>query len=163
MRKERELDGTPLKDFEDPRRTASVRITVLARLLRARFDEMVADLGVTRSQWGALVAVAQDEGIAQRGIAQKLEISDASAGRIVDRLVAENLVERRRQEQDRRVQAIHMTKAGHDITRELDRIAARAEEAAWRDFDLDEMTTMIALLDRLHANLAPPVEGETKG
>ena len=158
MRKERELDGTPLRDFEDPRRTASVRITVLARLLRARFDEMVADLGVTRSQWGALVVVAQEEGIAQRGIAQKLEISDASAGRIVDRLVAENLVERRRQEQDGRVQAIHMTEAGRGITRELDRIAAHAEEAAWQGFNADEMATMNALLGRLHANLGSPVE-----
>jgi DNA-binding MarR family transcriptional regulator len=67
----------------------------VARLLRKRFEQRVRGFGLTRSQWQVLVHLAQHEGINQVGLAEILEIEPITLLRILDRLEAAGLVERR--------------------------------------------------------------------
>ena len=76
----------------DLKRSIGLRLTVLARLLRNRFDREVSSLHVTRAQWTMIAAVARSPGASQRSIAEALEMSEASAGRLIDRLCAEGLL-----------------------------------------------------------------------
>lgn len=69
------------------RRNISLKLAIIARQMRAHFDEAVAELGVTRSQWTVIVVVSRKPGVTQRAVADALEISEASAGRLIDRLV----------------------------------------------------------------------------
>ena len=76
----------------DLKRSIVLRMTVLARLLRSRFDRQVSSLNVTRSQWSMIAVVARKPGATQRMIAEMLEMSEASAGRLIDRLCADGLL-----------------------------------------------------------------------
>ncbi len=81
----------------------------VARLLRKRFEQRVRGLGLTRSQWQVLVHLAQHEGINQVGLAEILEIEPITLLRILDRLEAAGLVERRTHAADRRVRLLYLT------------------------------------------------------
>lgn len=136
------------------RRTISLRISVLARNLRNYFDRQVAALGVTRSQWAMIAVVATNPGATQRMIADALEMSEASAGRLVDRLCSEGLLTRRSREDDRRAKAIYISEAAEPLLEKLTVIARESEDRMFRGLSEAEIETLQALLDKVYANLS---------
>ncbi|MBV2150824.1 MarR family winged helix-turn-helix transcriptional regulator [Sphingobium sp. AS12] len=137
-------------------RNASLKLVVIARQLRAHFDQSVVRLGVTRSQWTVIAAVARHPGATQRTIANMLEIAEASAGRLIDRLCADGLLERRAKDDDRRAHAVFLTETGQAITTQLAGIARANEEVAFAGFDHDDLHRLNALLDTISENIGKP-------
>jgi MarR family transcriptional regulator, transcriptional regulator for hemolysin len=134
------------------RRDIALRLGVLARMLRNGFDRQVASLGVTRSQWTMIVVVARNPGATQRVIAEALEMSEASAGRLIDRLCAEGLLERQERFDDRRARAVYLTKAAEPLLEKLYEVGLAAEKRLFRGFAEDELEAMKGFLDRLYKN-----------
>ncbi len=148
---------SPLKDpfslsAETPRRQVSVRLTVLARLQRNNFDRKVAGLNVTRSQWAMIAVVARYPGSTQRTIAEYLEMSEASAGRLIDRLCADGLLERRDRHDDRRARAVYLTDAAGPLLEQLGTSAAESEERMFQGFTDEELLQMRDFMDRIYEN-----------
>ena len=110
------------------KRDIGLRLNVLARLLRNRFDRQVSNLNVTRSQWTMIVVVARNPGATQRVIAEALEMSEASAGRLIDRLCADGLLERQERYDDRRARAVYLTKAAEPLLEKLGELARDGEQ-----------------------------------
>ena len=124
------------------KRTISLRISVLARNLRNYFDRQVAALGVTRSQWAMIAVVATNPGATQRMIADTLEMSEASAGRLVDRLCNEGLLTRRSREDDRRAKAIYISEAAEPLLEKLTIIARDSEDRMFKGLSDTEIETL---------------------
>ncbi|MBM3596044.1 MAG: MarR family transcriptional regulator [Alphaproteobacteria bacterium] len=135
------------------KRTISLRISVLARNLRNYFDRQVAALGVTRSQWAMIAVVATNPGATQRMIADALEMSEASAGRLVDRLCSEGLLTRRAREDDRRAKAIYLSDAAEPLLEKLTTVARESEDRMFKGFTEKEIETLHGLLEKVYANL----------
>lgn len=138
----------------DKRRDISVRLHVLARQLRSRFDRAVSSLGVTRSQWQLIGVVGSRPGTTQRTIAETLEISEASAGRLIDKLCADGMLERRERDDDRRARAIYLTAKSEPLLAHLSVIARENEERLFRGMSDEELDHMLEYLDRIHRNAA---------
>ncbi len=136
------------------KRTISLRISILARNLRNYFDRQVAVLGVTRSQWAMIAVVATNPGATQRMIADALEMSEASAGRLVDRLCGEGLLTRRSREDDRRAKAIYISEAAEPLLEKLTIIAQQSEDCMFKGFSDGEIETLSILLDKVYTNLS---------
>jgi MarR family transcriptional regulator for hemolysin len=136
------------------KRTISLRISVLARNLRNYFDRQVAALGVTRSQWAMIAVVATNPGATQRVIADALEMSEASAGRLVDRLCSEGLLTRRSREDDRRAKAIFISDAAEPLLEKLTVIARESEDRMFKGMTDAEIETLHTLLEKVYANLS---------
>lgn len=136
------------------RRNIGLRFTVLARLLRNAFDRQVASLNVTRSQWAMIAVVSRYPGSTQRRIAETLEMSEASAGRLIDRLCSEGLLERRAREDDRRARAVFITDAAAPLLDQLSSIAEGFEQKMFKGFSEDELDQFKELLDRVHDNVS---------
>lgn len=139
--------------MDDRKRNISLRISVLARILRNNFDRQVSALNVTRSQWAMIAVVAHQPGATQRMIADALEMSEASAGRLVDRLCTEGLLERRARDDDRRARAVYLTDAAKPLLDRLSVIAGQNEDRLFRNFSEGELDTLRALLDKLYCNI----------
>src|ERR1700745_2106759 len=90
----------------EKKRAIGLRLTVLARLLRNNFGRQVAGLPVTRSQWAMIPGVSRHPGATQRVIAEALEMSEASAGRLIARLCADGLPEGRHRDDERRARGV---------------------------------------------------------
>jgi DNA-binding MarR family transcriptional regulator len=142
------------QEASDAKRNIALRLTVLARLMRNRFDREVAGLGVTRSQWSMIVVVARNPGATQRTIAEALEMSEASAGRLIDRLCAEGLLQRQERHDDRRARAVYLTKAAEPLLAQLSDIGKAGEHRIFRNFSEEDLTSLEHLLDRVYRNLA---------
>lgn len=127
---------------------------MLARLLRNKFDRQVASLNVTRSKWAMIVVVSRHPGSTQRHIAEVLEMSEASAGRLVDRLCAEGLLERRSRDDDRRARAIYLTPEAEPLLDQLATIAKASEERLFKDFSEAELDKLMEFMDRLYDNVS---------
>lgn len=91
----------------------------VARLLRKRFEQRARSLGLTRAQWQALMYLAQNEGIHQGGLAELLEIEPITLVRILDKLEARGLIERRRHATDRRIWLLYLNEAAHPLLKTL--------------------------------------------
>lgn len=136
------------------KREIALRFTVLARLLRSNFDRQVAGLNVTRSQWSMIAVVARHPGATQRMVAEMLEMSEASAGRLIDRLCADGLLERRDRDDDRRARAVYLTDKAEPLLARLADIANDAEERMFSGFSNVELDQMQNFVDRIYANLS---------
>jgi len=97
----------------------------VGRLVRIHADRRAREDGMTRAQWVILARLERMGGLSQKELADVLEVEPISVGRLIDRLQARGLVERRPDPTDRRVWRLHLTPASTPI---LERIATyRAE------------------------------------
>lgn len=144
--------NTTTEARDENQRSISLRVNVLARLLRNIFDRKVSDLSITRSQWQMIVVVARKPGVTQRTTAEALEISEASAGRLIDRLCADGLLERRERDDDRRARAVYITEKAEPLLATLAEIATVNEERLFKGFSEQELASLESYLDRMHHN-----------
>jgi DNA-binding MarR family transcriptional regulator len=135
-----------------------------SRLWRAR----LAPYGLGPREAIMLLHLAIDEGRSQRALAEALGVSPSLIVGVVDTLASLGLVERRQQETDRRVHALHVSARGKRI------VAKLREESRAHDDDLcvglspSERARLAQLLSRIAAShgLATAVHpgfADTKG
>lgn len=79
----------------------------VARLLRTRFDQRAREHGATRAQWVILARLERQPGLSQNELASILEVEPITVARLVDKLEARGLVERRADPNDRRIWRLH--------------------------------------------------------
>jgi DNA-binding MarR family transcriptional regulator len=87
----------------------------VARLIRVEADRRARLTGMTRAQWALLIRLAHTPGQSQRELADVLEVEPITVARLLDRLVANGLVERRADAQDRRIWRLHLCPAAQDL------------------------------------------------
>jgi DNA-binding MarR family transcriptional regulator len=111
-------------------------LAFIAEHATERFERAMAPHGI-RSKHAQVLLVIDAEGpMSQRALGRRLRIDKSPMVGLVDDLERLELAERRRDDSDRRVQAIHLTPTGRDV---LARIVEIAEEENARTFGvLDE-------------------------
>jgi MarR family transcriptional regulator, transcriptional regulator for hemolysin len=135
----------------------------VARLLRVDADKRARAHGMTRAQWGILIWLERQPGISQKELAELLEVEPITVARLIDRLEARGMVERRPDPKDRRIWRLHLCPAAHDELREID--LQRAEIIRMLTAGLDKKTlhamteTLVAMKGTLTARRADPERG----
>ena len=100
-------------------------ISDVGRLLRTYADQKARLHGMTRAQWAVLLRLERREGLKQSELAEALDIQPITLTRLVDRLCANGLIERRADPNDRRAKKLYLTPAARPL---IDRIVDRVEE-----------------------------------
>ena len=126
----------------------------VSRLLRRRFDERARAIGATRAQWKALLSLSRNEGINQGGLADLLEVEPITLCRMIDRMADAELVERRRDPNDRRAWRIFLTDRSRPVIEDLREVAAELTAHALAGLADTEIVAMTASLNRIRDNLA---------
>lgn len=125
----------------------------VSRLMRNRFDAGARHLGLTRPQWRTLVFLARSEGINQSGLADMIEVERMTLGRMIDRLEAADLVERRPDPNDRRVHLLYLTDRARPILDEMVVIANELHDEAMDGLSEADRRTLRSLLTVIKSNL----------
>jgi DNA-binding MarR family transcriptional regulator len=131
-----------------------------ARLLRKRFEQKARALGLTRAQWQVLATLARNQGLHQGALADILEIEPITLVRILDRLQAAGLVERRLHATDRRLRLLHLTAAAHPILAQIQELGRQTREEAFAGIAAEERARLLAILLATRANLTAPCVAE---
>ncbi|MBB5373296.1 MarR family winged helix-turn-helix transcriptional regulator [Acidocella aromatica] len=125
----------------------------VARLTRVEADKRARVNGMTRAQWGMLLRLSRKPGISQKELADAMEVEPITVARMVDRLEAAGLVERRADEQDRRIWRLHLREAAMgmltDIQQQRDELARFITDGVTPT----QREAMVAVLLRMKANL----------
>ena len=80
----------------------------VARMQRTRFDQWARNYGMTRAQGLILLRLEDLPGLSQNEMAALCEVEPITVGRLVDRLEARGLIERRPDPTDRRIKRLHL-------------------------------------------------------
>src|SRR5580698_5590437 len=87
----------------------------LQRLVRLYADKEAARYGITRAQWAVLSKVERSEGMKQTELAEQLEVQPITLSRLIDKLCDADWIERRNDENDRRVNRLYLKKAARPL------------------------------------------------
>src|SRR5690349_3912201 len=131
---------------------AAFLLTQIGSHAAARFAERIAELDLTPPQTGLLRAVAVAPGQSQQALARLLGTPPSRLVALVDGLDERGLVERRRNPDDRRLHALHLTDAGHDLLRRIAEVGRAHNDAMCAALSTEERTTLTALLTRIAAD-----------
>jgi MarR family transcriptional regulator, transcriptional regulator for hemolysin len=137
------------------KRDIALKLTVVSRQMQTYFAKSVAEIGVTRSQWGVIVVVARKPGLSQRTVAEALDMTEAAAGRLIDRLCTDGYLERRPREDDRRAYQVWLTEKAKPLLETLDAIARSSEVIAFDGLTDADLGDLSKLLNRIYANIGP--------
>jgi MarR family transcriptional regulator, transcriptional regulator for hemolysin len=125
----------------------------VARMLRTFADQRARSLNMTRAQWAVLVKLQRCEGVKQSELAESLDLAPITLARLIDKLTASGLVERRADAADRRANRLHLTaKAGPT----LEQLGALGEDTMGRALAGLSPETLASLrqgLERIRLNL----------
>lgn len=121
--------------------------------MRQLFDSRVVEIGVTRAKWMLIGAVANNPGATQRELAADLDVTDVTAGRLVDKVCADGLLERRPHPQDRRAYCVYLTEAAQPVLAKLAKAAIAFEAEMFADIVDADVDALNALLDKISTNL----------
>jgi len=117
------------------------------------FSEEVRPLGATLQMWRVLAALREQDGRRMGDLSETTSIEVSTLTRLVDTMEKKGLVVRRRDADDARVVALHVTPAGRRLTQRITPIAERYERVALAGFTAVETDTLKATLRRLYINM----------
>jgi len=148
------MSDTPITRH-DPRLAAwQAFLRAHARVVRDLEQELQADQGMALTDYDVLVqlAAADERRLRMSELADRLLLSRSGVTRLVDRLVADGLVERVVCESDRRGQWASLTDAGHERLRRASPTHLAGIERHFLDrFSTDELPALERMLKRVVA------------
>jgi len=136
-----------------PNREIAFALNDVARLLRTHADQKAGQFGMTRAQWAVLARLARYEGLKQTELAEMLDLQPITLTRLVDRLCANGMVERRLDPNDRRAKRLHLTPLARPL---MDRLAELGQDmmgTVLEGLDAEAIERMIGELSHTKENL----------
>lgn len=117
------------------------------RRVTARIAETLEANGSSLEQWRVLCLLTERDGRPMNEIAAYAMLPSPTLTKVVDRMVAANLVYRRPDDRDRRRVLLFLTDRGRDLCRRLTREVTRYEaELASPGFDRERLAELLSQL-----------------
>jgi DNA-binding MarR family transcriptional regulator len=148
-------------DPRNPSQSLTFLIHDVARMVRRNFTRRASGLGLTQAQWQALAHLSKREGIRQAALADLMEIQPITLGRLIDKLEAADLVERRKDPSDRRAIKLYLSEGAHDTLERMWELAAETRAEALAGISPETLETVIGALSDMRTNLIA-AEAESK-
>ncbi|WP_078911425.1 MarR family winged helix-turn-helix transcriptional regulator [Streptomyces sp. NRRL WC-3742] len=124
----------------------------VSRRMGVAYDRQLTVLGITSAEWEVLKALVVSGSPYRLGpgeLAKRLALTPAAMTHRIDRMVAEGLVTRERDESNRVRVIIELTELGRDKWLESMRMAAVFEEELLQDIAGEERAVLSGLLARM--------------
>lgn len=136
-------------------------VLLLAREMHRQLHELMTEehwaieAGFRPPCMGVLAVVERMQPVSQRVISDTLGLDASDVVGVLDILEEANLVQRRRDPDDRRRHAVVLTEQGETAARRLAEVRRQASDRVLATLDDEERRQFVALLDRANAGLAP--------
>ena len=144
------------KPFSSLEEEALLSLQRTADQLQWHASELLKPYGISPTQYNALRILrgAKDEGRSCGEIAERMINRDPDITRLIDRLGRRGLVQRAREEKDRRVVIARITPAGLELLKGLDRPVEQLTRKILGHLGNQRLTTLIKLLEMARKQVA---------
>lgn len=134
----------------DSQQRFSRLLHLAAHAWRLAIDRRLKESGLSMNSWLAVATLASEsEPMTQKALAQVLGLEEASVVPLVDRLVAQQLVERSQPEEDRRKRLLLVTEQGNALFNKVKVETDRLRGELLTDIDRDELAIAQRVLQQL--------------
>jgi MarR family transcriptional regulator for hemolysin len=123
------------------------------RLMRAYADKEAARYGITRAQWAVLAKVERSEGMKQTELAEQLEMQPITLTRLIDKLCDNGWIERRGDNNDRRVNRLYLKKAARPLLGKLAGLKSDITAAALAGISPTDAERLVTQLESIKENV----------
>jgi MarR family transcriptional regulator, transcriptional regulator for hemolysin len=143
-------------------REYAFRIMDVARMLRTYADQRARQFGISRAQWVVLMRLDRSEGLNQTELAEILELQPITLTRLLDRLSANGLIERRPDPNDRRANRLYLTPAARPLLDRLADLGTTVMETVLAGFERKDVERMLQDLEAVKENLKSAIGRNTQ-
>jgi MarR family transcriptional regulator, transcriptional regulator for hemolysin len=130
-----------------------ILINDLARAIRTDADRRARQYGMTRAQWLMLARLARKPGLSQRELAEIVEVEPITIARMVDRMAARGLLERRPDSTDRRIWRLHLLPQADVVLASLAGQREAIRRVVVDGIDESALCATVATLRRMKSNM----------
>ncbi|WP_027580786.1 MarR family transcriptional regulator [Bradyrhizobium sp. Ai1a-2] len=130
----------------------------LFRLIRVYADKEAARYGITRAQWAVLAKVERSEGMKQTELAEQLDMQPITLTRLIDKLCDNGWIERRGDENDRRVNRLYLRKAARPLLAKLAGLRSELTAAAMEGINPADAHRLLAQLELIKENVRNAIQ-----
>jgi MarR family transcriptional regulator for hemolysin len=128
------------------------------RLVRAYADREAARYGITRAQWAVLAKVERTEGMKQNELAELMEMQPITLTRLIDKLCDNDWIERRGDENDRRVNRLYLRKAGRQLLSKLSGLRSDLTATALDGINPADALRLLTQLETIKENVRTAIQ-----
>jgi MarR family transcriptional regulator for hemolysin len=141
-----------------PGRDFAFLLNDVARLLRTAADQKARYFGMTRAQWAVLSRLQRSQGLKQSEIAEMLDLQPITLTRLLDRLAANGLIERRPDPDDRRANRLFLTPAAGPLMERLNSLGEDLMGSVLQGIDAGAVRAVIETLGVAKDNLRRAIQ-----
>lgn len=117
------------------------------------FEQRARALSLTLPQCKALVRLENNEGISQARLAGLVDVDPMTMVRIVDRMEADGLLERRADPGDRRARRLYLTSKAKPLLKQIWRLAELTRAETFSGITARDRNAFMAALEQMHRNV----------
>lgn len=125
-----------------------------AKKLADEFNRRLQEHGTTRVQWIALFYIGKAGEVSQKELSDYMDIKESSMVRLIDRMEKEELVERRKDSEDRRITKIILTDRGKFLKEELMPIGQEFQNDVVKGISKENLEVFKEVLQRMTYNIS---------
>ena len=125
----------------------------VARLYTRNFERHATELNLTLGQCKVLGYLQRNQGISQARLADLTDTGPMTLTRLLARMEADGLVERRPDPEDRRAHCLYLKAAALPVLEEIWRVSDRTRAETLEGLSGAERAQLMALVQKVHANL----------
>jgi len=125
----------------------------VSRRFVLRFEEHARAISLTLPQCKVLTRLENNEGVSQARLAELTEVDAMTMVRILDRMEAEGLLERRPDPADRRARCLYLTAKAKPLLDEIWRLGELTRSEVFAGIRKPELHAFMDVLERMDDNL----------
>lgn len=118
-----------------------------------RFEQRAREISLTLPQCKVLARLENHEGVSQARLAELTEVEPMTMVRILDRMEADGLLERRADPADRRARSLYLTARAKPLLEQIWHLSELTRAETFAGISRAERELFMSLLERMHANV----------
>ncbi len=124
-----------------------------ARGMKRALDAKLFDYELTATQYIVLIRMYEEDGISLTELGERLYLDNPTLTGIIDRMERDGLLQRMRDDIDRRVVNVYLTPKGKLLRYEIEHLAEKTDDDIWKGFSESEKSEMLNYIERIWNNL----------
>ena len=124
-----------------------------ARGMKRALDAKLFDYELTATQYIVLIRMYEEDGISLTELGERLYLDNPTLTGIIDRMERDGLLQRMRDDIDRRVVNVYLTPKGKLLRYEIEHLAEKTDDDIWKGFSESEKNEMLNYIERIWNNL----------
>jgi DNA-binding MarR family transcriptional regulator len=136
----------------DRQRNFGFLLKDLTRRYVQRFEQRASAMALTLPQCKALVRLEKNEGVSQARLAELADVEPMAMVRILDRMEADGLIERRPDPSDRRARCLFLKPKAKALLAQIWHMGDLTRAELFAGVSRPEREAFLAVLERIYAN-----------